>query len=72
MILPPECVQTTPPKPKKSTPKRTKQLTIADIPAQPIPPEEVPPDSWTQESEQPGDFTPLADVLAELQQADKS
>ncbi len=63
VILPPECIQTTPPKPKKSAPRRTKQLTIDDVP----PPSEPPSADWTQE-EQPGDFTPLGDVLAELQQ----
>lgn len=69
VILPPECVQASAPKAKKAAPKRTQQLSIADIPPQPIPPEEVPAD-WTQEAEQPGDFTPLADVLAELQQGE--
>lgn len=65
VILPPECVQTAPPKPKKVAPKRTQQLTIADVPPQPIPPEEVP--AWSQE-EKSADFTPLADVLEELRQ----
>ena len=65
VILPPECVQTAPPKPKKAAPKRTQQLTIADVPPQPIPPEEVP--AWSQE-EKSADFTPLADVLEELRQ----
>ena len=65
VILPPECVQTAPPKPKKAAPKRTQQLSIADVPPQPIPPEEVP--AWSQE-EKSADFTPLADVLEELRQ----
>ena len=65
VILPPECVQTAPPKPKKTAPKRTQQLSIADVPPQPIPPEEVP--AWSQE-EKSADFTPLADVLEELRQ----
>ena len=65
VILPPECVQTAPPKPKKVAPKRTQQLTISDVPPQPIPPEEVP--AWSQE-EKSADFTPLADVLEELRQ----
>ena len=65
VILPPECVQTAPPKQKKAAPKRTQQLTIADVPPQPIPPEEVP--AWSQE-EKSADFTPLADVLEELRQ----
>ena len=65
VILPPECVQTAPPKPKKAAPKRTQQLTIADVPPHPIPPEEVP--AWSQE-EKSADFTPLADVLEELRQ----
>ena len=68
VILPPECVQTAPPRPKKAKPARTKQLTIDDVPPQPIPPEEVPPaPDWTQD-EQPGVFTPLGDVLDELRQ----
>ena len=65
VILPPECVQTAPPKQKKAASKRTQQLTIADVPPQPIPPEEVP--AWSQE-EKSADFTPLADVLEELRQ----
>ena len=68
VILPPECVQVTPPKPKKSAPKRIKQLSFADVPPQPIAPEDVPPASdWTQE-EQPADFTPVGDLLDELKQ----
>lgn len=68
VILPPECVQTAPPKAKKSAPKRTKQLSFDDVPPQPIPPEDVPPASdWTQE-EQPVDFTPVGDLLDELKQ----
>lgn len=67
VILPPECIQTAPPKPKKAAPKRTKQLSISDIPPQPIPPEEVPPTA-AADPEQPADFTPLADVLEELRQ----
>lgn len=68
VILPPECVQAAPAKPKKAAAPRTKQLTVADIPPQPVPEEEVPPPAdWTQE-EHPADFTPLGDVLAELQQ----
>ena len=73
VILPPECVQTAPPKAGRSgKPQRTRQLTFEDVaqtlPPQPIPEEEVPPADWTQEAEQPGDFTPLADVLREIQQ----
>lgn len=59
VILPPECVQTAPPKAAK--PKRTKQLSFEDIPPHPIPEEDIPP-----EAEQPGDFTSLADVLEEI------
>jgi len=70
VILPPECVPAPAPKAKKAAPKRTQQLSIADIPPQPIPPEEIPPD-WTRDAEQPGDFTPLADVLEEIRQKDK-
>ena len=71
MILPPECVQTAPPKAKKAAPARTKQLSIEDVPPQPIPEEEIPPAAWTQEAEQPQDFTPLADVLEEIRQSEK-
>ena len=67
VVLPPECVQTAPPKPRRAKPVRTRQLSIQDIPPQPIPPEETPPD-WTQAAEQPGDFTPLGDMLSVLQQ----
>ncbi|MBE5796670.1 MAG: hypothetical protein E7327_04740 [Clostridiales bacterium] len=73
VILPPECIQVAPPKPAK--PKRTKQLSFEDIqemlpPAQPIPEEEVP--DWTRSDEQPGDFTPLADVLEEIRQQENA
>ncbi|MBR4080490.1 MAG: hypothetical protein IKK21_01740 [Clostridia bacterium] len=63
VILPPECVKQGPA--KASVPKRTRQLSIEDIPPQPIPPEEVP--AWAQ-PEQPADFTPLKDVLEEIRQ----
>lgn len=73
VILPPECIQIAPPKPKKSTPKRTKQLSFDDVPPQPIAPEDVPPpaDDWTQE-EQSADFVPVGDLLGELKQGGKS
>lgn len=68
VVLPPECVQSAAPKQKKAAvPKRTQQLSIDDIPAQPIPPEEIPPAHWTQD-EQPGDFTSLQDVLQEIKE----
>jgi len=70
VILPPECIQTAPAKP--SRPKKVKQLSIEDIPPQPIPEEEVPPDSWAPGSEQPEDFTPLADVLSEIRQSENA
>lgn len=69
VILPPECVQTAPPKAKSARPKKTRQLTFDDVPPQPIPEEEVPPElpDWTAEAaEKPEDFTSLADVLAEI------
>ena len=70
VILPPECVQAAAPKAKKSAgPKHTQQLSFDDVPAQPIPEEEVPPTDWTRE--QPGDFTPLADVLREIKEKDQ-
>ncbi len=65
VILPPECVQTTPAKVKSARPKKTRQLTIEDIPPQAV--TEEPPADWTQE--QPGDFTPLGDVLEEIRQS---
>jgi len=70
VILPPECIQTAPPKARKAAPKRTQQLSIDDLPSQPIPPEEVPPE-WNA-SEQPSDFIPLEDVLAEIKQSEQS
>ena len=70
VILPPECVQTAPAKAKKAAPKRTQQLSIDDIPPQPIPEEDVPPADWAQEH--PDDFTPLADVLEEIRQQEDS
>lgn len=70
VILPPECVQTAPPKAKP--PKKTKQLSFEDIPPQPIPEEEVPPADWTQEGEKPGDFTPLSDVLEEIRRSENA
>lgn len=71
VILPPECVPLPAPKQPKGTPKRTRQLSIQDIPPQPIPEEEVPPSDWTRGAEQPGDFTPLADVLEEIRQGER-
>ncbi|MBQ7848498.1 MAG: hypothetical protein IJ343_02095 [Clostridia bacterium] len=70
VILPPECIPL--PVPKAAKPKRTKQLSIEDIPPQPIPEEEIPPADWTQEAEQPQDFIPLSDVLEEIRQQDKT
>lgn len=70
VILPPECVQAAPAKPAK--PRRTKQLTIDDIPPQPIPEEEVPPADWARDGEQPQDFTPLSDVLEEIRQNEQA
>ena len=55
VILPPECINTAPAakKPRK-TPVRTQQLTIEDVPPQPIPEEEVPPPAdWTQDAPPP-------------------
>lgn len=69
VILPPECIQTAPAKAKKSAPKRTQQLSFDDLPSQPIPPEEVPPE---RQGEQPSDFIPLEDVLAEIKQSEQS
>lgn len=71
VILPPECIQTAPPRPAR--PKKTKQLSFEDIPPQPIPEEELPPPApdWTQDAEQPQDFTPLADVLEEIRQGEQ-
>ncbi len=66
VILPPECIQTAPSKPAR--PKKVRQLSIEDIPPQPIPEEEIPPSDWASGSEQPEDFTPLADVLNEIKQ----
>lgn len=76
VILPTECIQTAPPKAKPARPRKAKQLTFEDIPPQPIPEEEVPPDElpgadWP-EPEQPQDFTPLADVLAEIQASENA
>ncbi|MBR3764449.1 MAG: hypothetical protein IKK57_07865 [Clostridia bacterium] len=56
VILPPQCVQTAPPRAKKPAAKksRTQQLTIDDVPPQPLPGEESaaappPTDDWTQD-----------------------
>ena len=57
VILPAACIQAPAPKTKKAAAKkpRTRQLTMADLPAQPSPPEELPPATdetgdWTQDT----------------------
>lgn len=72
VVLPPECVQHAPAKAKKTVPKRTQQLSIEDIPPQPIPEEEVPPSPWPEDGEQPQDFTPLGDVLEEIRRSENA
>lgn len=63
VILPQEL--TAPPKPKAAKGQQEKQLSFADVPVQ-----EVPPASPAQE--QPEDFVPLADVLAEIKQQEEN
>lgn len=80
VILPPECRQETPTKGTAPRKLKEQQLSIHDaplndvptddwLPPQPIPEEEVPPD-WRDDAEKTEDFTPLADVLQELQAAE--
>lgn len=60
VVLPAECRQATPPKARSARPVRTRQLSFDDVPPEPIPAQDIPPD------EQPEDFTALQDVLREL------
>ena len=63
VILPEECRQSAPPKAKSAAASR--QLSFDDVPAQPIPEEDSPPEV-TQELD--SDFTSLADVLQEIKE----
>lgn len=68
LILPEECRQEAPPKAAPIKGGKERQLSIDDLPPMPIPEEEVPPEWRDDPAEQPQDFTPLADVLAEIQE----
>ncbi len=68
LLLPPECRQDPPPKGSTLRGRKEQQLSIDDLPPMPIPEEEVPPEWQDTPAEQPGDFTPLGDVLAEIQE----
>ena len=66
VVLPEECRQSAPAKSKGLKGKKEQQLTFDDVPPEPIPEADVPP-SVTEELE--GDFTSLADVLAEIKES---
>ncbi len=69
LILPPECRASASPAPaaRAKPARKTQQLSMEDLPPQPIPEEEVPPEWHDAPPEQPADFTPLQDVLDEIQ-----
>lgn len=69
VALPPELVVTAPPKAKSAAPRRTQQLSFEDVP---------PREEWLEDPvpevfqpEQPEDFTPLEDVLAQIRQEEE-
>lgn len=65
VVLPAECRQAAPSKAKSARPTRARQLSFDDVPPEPIPAQDIPPD------EQPEDFTALQDVLRELQDGEE-